>query len=151
MRLPFVLCFMFAMICTPVLAADDQSSKQEVDKIAAAFKDSFDKQNSVEISALFTKDGVLVNPTGPHTDIAKFYDGAFKAGLNQIQIMVNEVTPVDPDKDTMIGIGEYQIAGKSASGTAIQENGNWTATYVREGGAWKIRMLTGFPKAPPPK
>jgi hypothetical protein len=27
----------------------------------------------------------------------------------------------------------------------------WTATDVREGGSWKIRVLAAFLKAPPPK
>jgi len=55
---------MIAMLFTPVRAADDQSSKQEVDKIAATYAENYNKQNSAGIAALFTKDGVLVNPTG---------------------------------------------------------------------------------------
>ena len=151
MRLPFILCFMFAILCTPVIAADDQSAKQEVDKITTAFKESFDKQNSAGISALFTKDGVLVNPTGRHADVAQVYDGIFKAGVNQLQVTVDEATTVDPDIDTMVAIGDWQTSGKNASGEAIGDSGHWTATHLRDGGAWKIRMLTAFPKAPPPK
>jgi hypothetical protein len=49
------------------------------------------------------------------------------------------------------GLGEFATSGKNASGAAIGDAGYWTATYVRDGGAWKVRMLTGFPKAPPPE
>lgn len=149
MRLSYIACLTLALLVTPVSAADNQSGKQEVEKIAAAFTENFNKQDSTGISGLFTSGGVLVNPTGPHTDIAQVYDGAFKAGMKEIKIGVTEATPVGAD--TMIGIGEYSMSGKNASGEAIEATGNWTATYAREGGAWKIRMLTGFPKAPPPK
>lgn len=149
MRLSHIACFTLALLVTPAIAAENESGKQEVEKIAAAFTENFNKQNSSGISSLFTSDGVLVNPTGPHTDIAEVYDGAFKAGMKEIKIGVTEATPVGPD--TMIGIGQYSMSGKNASGEVIDTTGNWTATYVRDGGAWKIRMLTGFPKASPPK
>ena len=30
-------------------------------------------------------------------------------------------------------------------------DGTWAATYVRDGGKLKVRMLTGVPKPPPAK
>ncbi|MEH2513483.1 ketosteroid isomerase-like protein [Nitrobacteraceae bacterium AZCC 1564] len=149
MRLSYAFFFILASLFTPAIAADDQSSQQEVVKTAAAFRENFDKQNSAGISALFTKDGVFVNPTGPHPDVAEFYEGAFKAGINQIEIAVKQATALGAD--TMIGIGEFQTSGKNASGAAIGDSGYWTAIYTRDGGAWKIRMLTALPKAPPPQ
>jgi ketosteroid isomerase-like protein len=149
MRLSYVFCLLIAVLLSPVIAADDQSGKQEVEKIRAAFTESFNKQNGAGIAELFTKDGVLVNPGGPHTDIAQYYDGTFKAGIDHIDVMVKEVTKLDADN--MIGLGEFTTSGKNASGAAIGGAGYWTATYVRDGGLWKVRMLTGFPKAPPPK
>jgi hypothetical protein len=90
-----------------------------------------------------------VNPTGPHTDVAQFYAETFKAGIDRIEITVKQATALGAD--TMIGIGEFRTSGKNASGAAIGETGLWTRTYIRDGGAWKIRMLTGLPKALPPK
>jgi ketosteroid isomerase-like protein len=145
LRWSYTFCFIVALLFTPAIAADDQSSKQEVEKITASFTENFNKQNGAGIGRLFTNDGVLVNPTGPHIDIAQYYDGVFKAGVNQIEITVKQATTVDAD--TMIGIGEYLTSGKDASGAAIGASGHWTATYIRNGGAWKVRMLTAFPKA----
>jgi ketosteroid isomerase-like protein len=149
MRLCYAFFLVLTSLLTPAIAADDQSSQQEVVKIATAFTENFDKQNSAGIGALFTKDGIFVNPAGPHTDVAQFYAGAFKAGINKIEISVKQAAALGAD--TMIGIGEFQTSGKNDSGAAIGETGVWTATYTREGGTWKIRMLTGLPKAPPPK
>jgi len=33
----------------------------------------------------------------------------------------------------------------------MESFGRWTAVDVRVGGQWKIRMLTAFPKPPPPQ
>jgi ketosteroid isomerase-like protein len=149
MRLSYILCLLIAVLLPPAIAADDQSGKQEVEKIAAAFTESFNKQNGAGIAELFTKDAVLVNQGGLHTDIAQYYDGAFKTGIDHVDVTVKEVTKLSADN--MIGIGEFSNSGKNASGAAIGGPGYWTATYVRDGGVWKLRMLTAFPKAPPPK
>jgi hypothetical protein len=49
-----------------------------------------------------------------------------------------EKTPVLPvEPDAAITIGEYR-----ATGGPFKENGHWTEVEVREGGVWKIRLLT---------
>jgi uncharacterized protein (TIGR02246 family) len=128
-------------------AAADTTIKQEVEKIASAYSESFNKQDGAGIAALYTSGGVLVNPTGPHTDIEQFVQGAFKAGFDHVDITVNQVLPLGTD--AALAIGEYHQTGKNQSGAPIEVAGVWTATDVREDGHWKIRMLTGMPKAPP--
>jgi hypothetical protein len=41
--------------------------------------------------------------------------------------------------------------GKKQSGEPLHVIGRWTAAYVRDGANLKIRMLSAFLKAPPPK
>jgi uncharacterized protein (TIGR02246 family) len=129
--------------------AADTTVKQEVEKIASAYVDGFNKHDAAAIAALYAKGGMFVNPAGPHPDIEKFVEGAFKAGFDHQEVTVSEVWPLGPD--TAISMGEFRIAGKNQSGAPIEEAGLWTATDIREDGHWKIRMLTGMPKAPPPK
>jgi ketosteroid isomerase-like protein len=88
-----------------------------------------------------------VTQAGPTTDIAQRYEGAFKAGFDRDDITVNQVWPVG--SDTAISTGEYRLSGKNQSGAAIEAAGIWTAIDVREGGKWKIRMLSAIPKPPP--
>ena len=83
---------------------------------------------------------------GTHTDVVQFYKGAFKAGFNRLETTVDQVWPVG--SDTAIGMGKFRITGKNQSGAPIEGAGVWTATYVREGGKLKIRMLTGVPQPP---
>ena len=146
MRILYGLFFLLAALSAPATASD---LKQEVEKIAATYAEGFDKQNAAGIAALYATGGMHVNPTGPTTDVAKRYEGVFKAGFNHLNVKVDEVSPLGADM--ALGLGEYHITGKSQSGEALDVTGRWTAVYVLEGGTRKIQMLTALPKAPPPK
>ena len=125
--------------------AADTTVKQEVEKIASAYAESFNKQNAAGVAALYASGGVLVNPTGLHTDIEQLIKDAFKTGFDHMEITVNQVWPLGTD--AALAMGEFRETGKNQSGAPIEFAGVWTATDVREDGHWKIRMLTGMPKA----
>jgi ketosteroid isomerase-like protein len=147
----YVLCFLMAAFSVPAAAADaDQNLKQEVEKIGSAYAESFNKQDGAGIAALFVNGGMHVNPAGPRTDIAELYQGSFKAGFNHEEITVDQAWPLGTD--AALAMGEYRITGKNQNAAPIEIGGIWTATYVREGGKLKIRMLSAIPKPPqPPK
>ncbi|WP_420967199.1 YybH family protein [Bradyrhizobium sp. B120] len=150
MRISSALCLFIALLAMPATAtAGDESLKQQFEKVAAVYADSFNKQNGAGIAALYAPGGMVVNATGSHTDIAQTYEGIFKAGFNHNEITVDEALPLGTD--TAIATGEYHITGKKQSGEPLDVTGRWTAAYVGQGGNWKIRMLSAFPKAPPAK
>jgi ketosteroid isomerase-like protein len=143
MRVAYVLCFLMAAFSAPAAAADTDLM-QQVEKIGATYVENFDKQNAAGIAALFATGGVDVNPVGPTTNVANRYEGTFKAGFNHLEITVDQVSPLGADM--ALGLGEYHITGKNQSGEPLDVTGRWTAVYVLEGGARKIRMLTALPK-----
>jgi ketosteroid isomerase-like protein len=150
MRMSYAFLLLATFAVPAVAAAGDENLKQEVAKIGAAYADSFNKQDGAGIAALFASGGVHVNPAGPRTDIADFYQGAFKAGFDREEITVDQAWPLGAD--TALAIGGYRITGKNQSGAPIETGGIWTATYITEGGKLKIRMLSAMPKPPqPPK
>ncbi|MET3838572.1 DUF4440 domain-containing protein [Bradyrhizobium sp. OAE829] len=124
-------------------SADDM--KQEVSKIASAYMDCFSKQDPACIAALFTKDGFIINPAGKH-EIAVYYGGAFKAGMNKLEATVDEVWQID--NDTPGAMGKFRVTGKNDKGEPMDSAGTWTAAYVKEDGKWKPRMLTAAPTPP---
>ena len=129
------LCIPFAF--SAPASADD--IKQEVSKIAAAYVDCFNKQDAACIAALYTKDGFLVNPAGKHA-IPVYYGNAFKAGMNKLEVTVDEDTPA--------AVGKFHITGKNDKGDALNASGTRTAVYVKVDGKWKARMLTAAPIPP---
>ena len=133
-------------LSAPAFADDADLKKQVVEQNALPYRESFNKQDVAGIVATYATGAIIVNPAGPHTDIAKFAEGAFKAGLNHIENEVDQVWPLGAD--SALAVGKFRATGKNQSGAPIEVAGRWTATYVREGGKLKIRMLTAFP--PPP-
>lgn len=147
MRMSYVSCLLLAVFSMPAAAAEaDQNLKQQVEKIGAAYADSFNKQDFAGIAALYATGGMHINAAGPRTDIAQFYEGAAKAGFNHEDITLNEVWPLGTDM--ALAMGEYRLTGKNQSGAPIEIGGIWTAVDVREGGKLKIRMLSAIPKPP---
>jgi uncharacterized protein (TIGR02246 family) len=130
------------------VSASAADLKQEVDKLGAAYAEAVNKQDGAAIATLFAKNGVLVNATGPHSDIAQTEERSFKAGINHLETKTDQVWPLGADMG--IGVGEFHLTGKSLSGAPLEFVGRWTAAYVLEGGKWKIQMLSAFPKAQPP-
>jgi len=148
MRVASVLSVIIFSLFTPAFA-DDADLKKQVDQINTAYMESFNKQDVAGVAALFAPNAIFVNQAGPQTNIAQFFEGTFKAGTFHEETTVDQVWPLG--SDTALGTGKFRITGKNQSGAPVDVAGFWTATYVKEGGKWKLRMLSGIPKPPPAK
>ncbi len=139
-------------LTTPVSAQGvDQNTRQQIEKIVVAYHENWNNHNAAGIAGLYTKDGVLVTPSakvviGPQ-EIEQNYKTAFDAGLpHHDSATVDQVSPLGTD--TAFSVGEFHLSGQGQSGPT-KINGHWTAVYVREGGTWKIRLLTALNDPPP--
>jgi ketosteroid isomerase-like protein len=130
--------------------ANDADLRKELTQMRDTFLERFDKQDASGVAALYATGAVIVDPKGPRTDILKVYERAFQFGINHMESDADLILSVG-SPDTALATGRYRVTGNFPSGTAIAESGLWTATFVREGGQWKIGMLTTIPQAPPPK
>ena len=143
MKRSVLLALCIPFMCTAPASADE--FKQEVSKFLQSYKDCYTKQDPACVAALYTKDGVYINPAGKH-DVATAYAGTFKAGFNKLDATVDEVWQVD--NDTPAAMGKFHITGKNDKGDALDASGTWTTVYVKVDGKWKARMLTGAPIPP---
>ena len=142
-----LLCVIAAL--TASAFAQDADAKKQLDQFVSLYVESFNKQDAAGLAALYAEGGILVNPTGPQPNLVKYYETAFKAGINRVEVSVDQAWSLG--SETLLGIGKYRVTGKDQSGAPIESPGLWTATYVREGGKLKIRMLNAFPQPPPAK
>jgi len=128
----------------------DQGTRQQLERIVAAYHDNWNNHNAAGIADLYTKDGILVTQspkvvkTGQQ-EIEQQYQDTFKAGIAHDSATVDQISPVGNE---LISVGEYHLVDQSKS-NPTKIDGHWTAVYVRDGGAWKIRLLTAFPNPPP--
>ena len=130
----------------------DPSIRQVAEHITAMYMENFNKQNAAGIAGLYTADGMLVaqSPSsavksGPQA-IAQNYECLFKLGANHLDASVGQVAQLADD--VMITWGnEYHVTGEGQSGP-LKIDGDWTGTYVRDNGTWKLRLVTAIPKPP---
>jgi uncharacterized protein (TIGR02246 family) len=121
--------------------------RDDINKLVATYGDSFARKDAAGIASLYAKDGVLINANGVNADILRYYEAAFKNGMERLDGKIDQVVPLG--EAVILSNGETQITGKNpTSGEAISATLVWTAVSVQEGGQWKIRMLTALPKAP---
>jgi uncharacterized protein (TIGR02246 family) len=119
-----------------------------MESVVSSYAENFNKQNASGIAGLYTKDGVLISPAGPEKSVEQYYQNAFKTRFNHQDIALEDVWSLGPD--AAISMGEYHISGRSQNGSVLESNGRWTSAEDREGGAWKIRLLTAFPAGQAP-
>jgi ketosteroid isomerase-like protein len=119
----------------PAIAAD-ANLEQDVKKVGSAYIDAFNKQDAAGVAAFFASGGMLVTRGGQRTDIEQ-------------AITVDQVWRLGTD--AALAANTYHLTGKNQSGAPMVNAGLWTAVDVRESGNWRIRMLTAFPRPPPPK
>jgi uncharacterized protein (TIGR02246 family) len=131
----------------------DPSIRQASERLMAMYTEAFNKQDAAGVAETFTKDGLLISqtPTGAvhfgTQALVQRYDALFKFGANHIDITTSAVAPLAAD--VIIAWGEYHITGQGQSGP-IDVDGDWSATNVRDGGTWKIRVLNSASRPPPP-
>jgi uncharacterized protein (TIGR02246 family) len=129
----------------------DQNTRQQIEKIIAAYHDNWNSHNATGIADLYTSDGVLVTDRTAgfkkgHQEIEQYYKDLFNRISHNDSATVDELWPLG--SNAVITVGEYHLSGQAENGP-IKADGHYTTVDVREGGAWKIRLLTAVPNPPP--
>ena len=115
-------------------------------------EEAFKKNDPSAIAALFTEDAVLVAPDGlfcGRQAIEKRYADMFQQSpLTDFTGQREQLNAIDK---AVWSAGEWWSTLKTQTGPVFAR-GYWSAIYIREGEAWKIRMLTisEHPRLSPP-
>jgi ketosteroid isomerase-like protein len=113
MRTFGAVCFSLLLSAVPATASD-QNLKEEIGKIGSAYEQLFNKKDAAGITSLFTKNYLRVTQNGIEPDNTKYYEDAFKAGLNRLEVKTTEVQSLS--EDMALVTGEAQVTGKSEKG-----------------------------------
>lgn len=127
----------------------DQNTRQQIERLATAYVENWNKHDAGGIAALYTKDGVQVTAAGVRNgpqEIEQAYQGAIKTFPQHDGQTIEQILPLGNDAD--VRIGEFHLGGQGPNGPT-KLDGRYTAVDVREGGTWKIRLLTAVPISPP--
>jgi uncharacterized protein (TIGR02246 family) len=113
--------------------------------------ENWNKQDAAGIAALYAKDGMDVTATGVTSgpqELEQGYESAMKTFPSTLMVTIDQISPLGNDAD--IRVGQFHLSGEGPNGPT-KADGRYTAVDVREGGTWKIRVLTIVPNAPPPQ
>ena len=145
-----VIAFVAIGIMTSASAQEvDQTHRQQIERLAAAYVENWNKHDAAGVAALYAKDGVHVSATGVKSgpqEIEQAYQTGMKTFPQHNGQTIEQISPLGNDTD--IRIGQFHLAGEGPNGPT-KLDGRYTAVDVREGGTWKIRLLTAVPIPPP--
>jgi uncharacterized protein (TIGR02246 family) len=136
---------------SPCAQQSHLDTRYQIEQMTATFTDHYNKQDAAALASMFTKDALRVSSdgtavsTGPQA-IEESFNTQFKTGFAHIELMVDQVSPLGAD--AAVTIGKYHLTGQERSGP-LKVDGHWSEVEVREGGVWKIRLLTVTPKTEP--
>ena len=123
------------------------------DALHQKLEEAYNKNDASAVVALFTEDGVLVTADGVFAgrqQIEKSYADAFKRSPITGFVCSHERHHLNAIDNAAWSTGEWASAFQGQTGPAFAR-GYWSALYVPDGNAWKIRLLTltGYPQAAP--
>ena len=113
--------------------------------------EAYNKNDAAAVAALFTKDALLVAPDGMFSGrqaIEKRYADTFQRSPIISFNTSRERRYLNAIDNAVWSAGQWFGTFQSQTGPVFAV-GYWSAIYVREGDAWKIRMLT-LNQTPPP-
>jgi uncharacterized protein (TIGR02246 family) len=126
-----------------------QNTRQQIEQLVTTYRENWNNHNTAGIAGLYTKDGVLVSQipkvvkTGTQ-EIAQQYELYLKQWLIMMeqQPKFHHLEPAlfSPWVNTTLAARD-KAAPPRSTGIGLR--------YVREGDAWKIRLLTAVPDLPP--
>ena len=150
MRYSIIVAFATLGLITSASAQEiDQNTRQQIERIAAAYVENWNKHDAAGVAALYAKDGVHVSANGVMSgpqEIEQAYQSAIKTFPQHNGQPIEQISPLG--NDAVIRIGQFHLSGEGPNGPT-KRDGRYTSVDVREGGTWKIRLLTSFPIPPP--
>ena len=138
MRASIIVAFAALGLVTSASAQQiDQNTRQQIERIAAAYVENWNKHNAAGVAALYTKDGVQVTATGVKSgpqEIEQAYQSAMKTFPQHNGQTIEQISPLG--NDAVIRIGQFHLAGEGQNGPT-KLDGRYTSVDVREGGHGK--------------
>jgi uncharacterized protein (TIGR02246 family) len=118
--------------------------------LSGKLDDAYNKRDAAAAAALFTEDAVFVTPDGMvfgRQAIEKRYAETFQRWLITDFLSRRERLRLNAIDNAVWSVGEWSGTLQSQAGPVLAW-GYWSSIYVREGDAWKIRMLNLFDHRP---
>jgi ketosteroid isomerase-like protein len=143
----------------PVLAQEqntvDPQIIQQLEEIGRKNDEAFNRNDAAAEAALFTDNAVFVTPRGlvyGREAIEKWHADVFQRWHHSNHLTKGDQTSppvVSTTGNEAWWVGEWSNTLQTQNGR-MDVKGYWSAVYVREGDAWRVRMLSYNVNITPP-
>jgi uncharacterized protein (TIGR02246 family) len=118
----------------------DVTELAEFTALRTKYVEALDTLDAAAMAGFYTEDGVIVTPDGwfsGRENIEKWYAYMFRRWHPTNSIRQNDQLTAVGNQAWAVGRWWSTLRGENGP---VLARGFWSAIYVREGGAWKIRM-----------
>jgi uncharacterized protein (TIGR02246 family) len=141
-----------ALMIAFTVPAIAQDAKSIADTINAKWVQAYNNGNAAALTALYTKDAVLIRGTTAEpvvgTDnIRKYYDGEVAHRLQGITIKQTETRALGPDTILDAGVWGGDLPD-AKGGKPLHLTGTYITTFVHQGSDWLAQTDAGSMLAP---
>ncbi|MGA8658700.1 MAG: nuclear transport factor 2 family protein [Chthoniobacterales bacterium] len=122
----------------------DVKALDEFSELSQKLDEAYNKNDAAAVAALFTEDGLLVASDGMFSgwqDIEKRYEDTFQRWPITDFNSRRERRHLSAIDNAVWSAGQWASTFRSETGP-IFAWGYWSTIYVREGDAWKMRVLS---------
>jgi ketosteroid isomerase-like protein len=119
-------------------------------ELSGKLDDAYNNKDAEAVAALFTEDAVLVTPDGMvlgRQAIEKSFAETFQRWPITNFLSRQEPLQLNAIDNAVWSVGEWWGTLQSQTGPVFAW-GYWSTIYVREGDAWKMRMMSLFDHRP---
>jgi uncharacterized protein (TIGR02246 family) len=137
-----LVCFAGSALALTGDLAGNTRVLEELGELNLQLKAALRQDNASDLAALFTEEAVCVTPQGVligREAIAEGLEHVFKDSCMTSQIF--QIDQLHSLGSNAWSVGQWWTTLQSLQGTAFL-SGYWSAIFVQDGGAWKMRMLT---------
>ena len=152
MRLTVILAGLAFGFVWPTFAQQtdtpDPQLRQMIDEFAKKYAEAVNNNDAAAIAAFYTENGIFVTSEGPkygRKAIEKFYADLFRQfHFSNYSSKADQYSPrlIGTDGSETLEIGEWSCTIEGHDGSPIQIKGYYSSIDIREGGDWKISMVT---------
>ena len=138
----FCTCIVTSAFALSGDLAGNTRALEHLGELNLQLKAALTEDNAAGLAALFTEDAACITAQGVligREAIAEGLDHLFKGSCLTSQIFqIDQLYSLGSDAWS---VGQWWTTLQSLQGAAFL-SGYWSAIFVQEGGAWKMRMLT---------
>jgi len=150
-----VLVAAVAAVLISAVGFANESDEQQIRARADAFAEAWNKHDPLAMTAFWSFDGDLINPSGRRargmTEIQKLFTDEHAAAMKQSTYKINSMSVRFLQPDLALNDADVEVSGVAApDGTTTTIKPHVFTVWRKSGGQWWVAAARAYSYLPPP-